>query len=643
MINQEKLNLYNRAKEAYYNGQEIMTDYEFDELEKELGLENKSRVGAKHNPAYTIKHPYIMGSLSKVQIHKNKEGEIEWEKYLQEVFKYINPEVQCIITPKYDGCSFEIYVKNGEVSISSRGDGEFGKDMKNHLISKIPYKMLQMYDEYTLRGEVLIEKKVFEEKYAEEFVNPRSFVSGILNHDYDKNDIDFINKINDLSIVIYDLRIKGSMGWEDYDWTEIQARVDSDSFFDIQSSKDIVRLLPSCSQHRFIANAENLKDIYTQFDSFRHNMCEFALDGIVIKPVQHERIHNTTEARPKDCVAIKFIPMLEETEVTDITWNLGKTGELIPIIWTKPVIMDGKAVKKCSGHNYGYLLEKKVSIGSKIIMSLAGDIIPFLYKVTNTDNFDETKLNIPNNTYIEGDIHLMKILSDKELARMKFINSVISLNIPSIKAETAKKIFDYVSSSDEMTLEFFNEEEKEIPYNILMIKPEDVYFGAGAGKNGQKCRKEFESIIKNLTLTDIIKSLNFRFCGTKVAEQCAEYLINGTADFEHLAAEGYSWVLNETSAQMNQLNKILRYIGKEFSDYKEQAETAKKDTSNLIPVILTGEPNNYRSKGEFLKMNPQYRNTTSWKEVQIVFTNSLDSNTGKMKKAREKNIRIELY
>ena len=51
MTKKEKLELYYQAKEAYYNGQEIMTDYEFDILEKELGLENKSEVGTKHNPS----------------------------------------------------------------------------------------------------------------------------------------------------------------------------------------------------------------------------------------------------------------------------------------------------------------------------------------------------------------------------------------------------------------------------------------------------------------------------------------------------------------------------------------------------------------------------------------------------------------
>ena len=58
---------------------------------------------------------------------------------------------------------------------------------------------------------------------------------------------------------------------------------------------------------------------------------------------------------------------------------------------------------------------------------------------------------------------------------------------------------------------------------------------------------------------------------------------------------------------------------------------------------MTGEPTTCSTKTEFLRLHPEYRNTTSWKEVQIVFTNSLDSNTGKMKKAREKNIEIKLY
>jgi len=627
MNKKDKIDLYYKAKEAYYNGQEIMTDYEFDELEKELGLENKSQVGTKHNPSYTIKHPYIMGSLSKIQIHKDKDGNIDWQKYYNEILKYTNKQCNYIITPKFDGCSFEVVVRNNKIqSISSRGDGNYGKDLKSHLSKFIPQELLNIDGYYTLRGEVLIGKEIFENKYGEQFTNPRSFVSGILNRDY-SDDTEFQTMLNDLSIVIYDYRIFENGEWVDHEWTELPETIAHPGYYKI---------------YPIYKDKDHLAYIYEEFSEFRKE-CRYALDGIVIKPVFGERINNTTERRPKDCVAIKFVPMLEETEVINITWNLGKTGELIPLIWVNPVEMDGRMVQKCSGHNYGYLLEKKVSIGSKIVMSLAGDIIPFLYKVTNTEAFNESALNIPENTYVDDNIHLMKILNQTDFARLKFVNSAGVLNIPNIGPETAKKIFEYLTQDDEMTKEFFDIVDNKLYFNILECNPEDIYYGAGGGRNGDKAKKEFNKIVENISLVDIIKSCNFKLCGPKVAEQCASYLLTGEADFEHLAKEGYEWVTKDYSDEKNDIYNLISKIGKTIDDFKVIHEQAQETSSTQIPVILTGEPNNYSSKGEFLKLNPQYRNTGSWKEVQIVFTNSLDSNTGKMKKAREKGIKIELY
>ena len=626
MTKKEKLELYYQAKEAYYNGQEIMTDYEFDILEKELGLENKSEVGTKHNPSYTVKHPFIMGSISKVQIHKDKEGNIDWTKYFTEAYKYFgdNP---VIITPKFDGCSFEVDVFDNAIqSISSRGDGSWGKDLTHHLAIFIPDEYIKLGGHYTLRGEVLVKKDIFEKKYAEQFTNPRSFVSGVLNRDYDNIDTEFMNMVSDLSIVIYDYRRFEDCEWIDHEWTELP---DSN-------------VLPNRFLTTTLKDENDFELCYNDMNRYRHESCEYALDGIVIKPIASIRENNTTEHRPKDCVAIKFIPMLEETEVLNITWNLGKTHEFTPIIWVKPVEMDGRMVQKCSGHNLGYLREKGISIGAKIIMSLAGDIIPFMYKVTQANENGEIPMPTEYETY-EDDIHLMAVLTNEEKNRIKFLNSVTSINIPSIGPSTAKDIYNYLKSDDTTTMEFFNEEPKETPFNILLCSPEDILFGAGGGKAGSKAQKEFSNILNNLTLTDIIKSCNFRFCGTKVAEQVANYLLNEAYDFSHLATEGYNWVYDNNSTQHKEINAILNHLGKTIDDFKLRQTEKNETISNQIPVILTGEPNNYKSKGEFLKFNPQYRNTSSWKEVQIVFTNSLDSNTGKMKKAREKGIKIELY
>ena len=69
--------LLDKAKDAYYNtGKEILNDNEYDTLEKSLGQENKSYVGSKHSENYTVKHPFMMGSLAKLQIHSDKEGVI---------------------------------------------------------------------------------------------------------------------------------------------------------------------------------------------------------------------------------------------------------------------------------------------------------------------------------------------------------------------------------------------------------------------------------------------------------------------------------------------------------------------------------------------------------------------------------------
>lgn len=51
MDNMDKRELYDKAKEAYYNGEPIMTDLEFDRLEKELGLENEGYV-TRVSPAH---------------------------------------------------------------------------------------------------------------------------------------------------------------------------------------------------------------------------------------------------------------------------------------------------------------------------------------------------------------------------------------------------------------------------------------------------------------------------------------------------------------------------------------------------------------------------------------------------------------
>ena len=627
----DKLELYNKAKEAYYNGTPIMEDFEFDKLESELGLENKSYIGTKHNPSYTVKHPFIMGSLSKIQIKKDKNSEdINFGLYLDFLKKYVGSN-KLIITPKYDGCSFEVQTsKSGKIkSISTRGDGEFGKDIKEHILDKVEKALCKVENkESCYRGEVLIDKNVFVQKYSE-FVNPRSFVSGVLNRKFEgisqEEKEELKSKCDDLSIVIYDVRVKQNNNWEDVEWTSLVSDNIPDFYF----------------ENIKIETAKDFEDIYNKFSKYRET-CKFALDGIVIKSVVSNRINNLTQHRPADCVAIKFIPILEETEVIDIEWNLGKSGEYTPVVITNPVIMDGKSVTRANANNIGYLISNKISIGTKIVFSLAGDIIPFIYKVTDTTKFNEKNINIPENSELNC-IHLMAIMSEEEKRVKELKYSILTLNIPGMGESNANTIVDYIVESCKGN-EFFDEQPKQIPNNVFMIEAIDFEIGIG-GKNGTKIAKAYKDIISNISLDLIIRSCNFKLCGEKVSEQIANKLLGNNYDFTSMASEAYEWCFDENSKQMIQLNEIFDKLGfsLEFFKEKQQAIATVTNDEDKIPVILTGEPNNYYSKAEFIKCNPQYRVTTKWKECKIVFTNSLDSNTGKMKQAKAKGIEIRIY
>lgn len=620
----KKLELYQKAKEAYYNGQEIMSDLEFDELEKSLGLSNVGPVGARRNPSYTVEHPVFMGSLRKIQVH-----DYDWKKYFSQVDLIVNFDRGVIITPKYDGCSFEVlFHHNGKeneiIKASTRGDGEFGKDITplvKHLFTKyggvesIPYTPKTESKLWMVRGEILVHKQIFQEKYTEEFANPRAFVSGTINADWTLEELQ--GRPSDLDFVVYEYRINDFKDhWKDKDWTILKK---------LWKGSSLLNKLPQVFDIVVAdMDVDRFQGIYKKMDIYRHDG-PYALDGIVVKPLDIYRL-KTPRKYPKDCVAIKFKPQLSETIVDHIEWNIGKTGEYNPIVITAPVLMDGKVIKRASGHNYGYLIKHKVGKGTRLVLSLAGDIIPFIYKVTDTTEFSEEGLNLPKEYLVNG-CHLMASLSENSKNKIRFINSVTTLNIPTIGESKAEQIWNYL-------------ERKGLNFgitNILQLSNRMVYRSLGRGKTGHNGRIAFLEVVEKLTLSEIIQSCNFNSCGKKVAEQIENLWLGLKSDFSHLPHKAYEWAYDYNSPEYMEVLLVLNALGKQLSDFH------KEESASKIPIIMTGKPKNYKTKAAFLEANPQYTETTSWDNVQIIFTGDLSSTSSKMKKAQSKGIEIRLY
>ena len=633
MRREDKLKLYNEAKEAYYNGVEIMTDQEFDKLEKELGLENKSYVGTHHQKSYTVEHPFLMGSLSKVQIVKDNNGVVDYDKFADSINSYLKKSRKygenmwyCDITPKLDGCSFEVVIgwKGELISVSTRGDGNFGKDIKNWFMdewSKWALKVNEYFanldgdqqmflEKLVIRGECLINKNTFDSKYSKDFTIPRSFVSGVINSDWE-NTTEQIERRGDLS-------------WVCYDYREIYANGVIIELDYLDEGEHLPGEKPNQSycNVKFI-DGDRLKDIYKFFESTR-NEYEYALDGFVIKPCEHFRLQDNTRERQEDCVAVKFLPEIVEANIVDIEWNVGKTGEYFPTAILEEVILGGKKVNRVSLHNYDWMVKNVCGIGSHVDIVLSGDIIPNVLEVYGSSS----TFNIPNdafindNTNVGGTMHLMKMMSEMEENRLKFINSVNTLKIDGIGEKVGDVLYNIIQEDNIIKL--------MTDSNLQKIKD-----ALGESKSTSNIINALKERRNKLTLYDVVLSLCLPNCGEKNTEWFVKKISGLNPDIK-----GVPVVVKEMSENEDIIVMIESEYIKPFGISYVEASVVIG-----IPVIMTGSPKacGFNTKADFLSKHPEYVETSKWNECQILFTDDLESNSSKMQKARKLGIEIKKY
>ena len=660
MTRAEKIELMNKAKNAYYNSsEEIMSDAEYDELERSVGLENKSYIGsAKGN--YTVKHAFSMGSIQKTQIKEQRDGTVNWNTAADDIMSTFRKANNCQYieaTPKLDGCSFSLeFVNTNNKShlqtCATRGNGQWGTDIKHWFEPLLETEYWAAIDDavrhfcennsddiFCIRGEVLIPENKFTEEYSETYTNPRSLVAGVLGLKFEDVTPEKLKVGRDLHFVCYDYRVFSNGEYEEIDWMN----PNEESYQEIKPYLNHIGELPDFTKlYEFNGrlDEEFVKSLYDEFDEYRHNS-PYALDGVVLKPEASARQYNENRNRPVDCIAIKFMPMINATEIIDISWRVGKTGEYFPTAIVSPITMpDGKKINRASLHNYGWIINNDCGIGSKVRISLAGDIIPFVYEIVEHSS-PEGNMNLPENTHVERDansgaLHLMKEFKENEEEENQFLNSALTLNINTIGPAAARDIY-------EACREAFSPLS-----NILYVMNENgyrmIYDALGDGKSIQNYVENMRNFVRYITLTDIIKSFNFKSCGTKASEVCAKILLGQQYSTISLPAESYQWALNSSSRQYYMVIKAIEMLDMSLEDFQSQ-ETKDDFEGEKQKIIMTGSPEEfgYKTKAVFLQQHPELEETGSWKEIDILVTDDLESNSGKMQKARKLGIPIKTY
>lgn len=355
---QDLVNKYYEAKESYYQGDPIMTDLEFDQLEDELiSLGFDMTVGFDDvDDSDKVQHRNKMLSLRKKQV-LTETGHITIEM-ANEVFDKYGPG---ILSYKYDGMAGEAQYVNGKLtSIVSRGDGDKGRNLYPKLHDLLPQELDQQID-VDIRFEICMQQSVFDTKYSKEiggkYSHARNLVAGIVrdenNDDPRKYDLKFITiEAIDINSNLIDVVGLHTFYVENYK-----------SYFECHNSENLIRDFNIALRLRFDYDYPTDGMVYTSINA---------------KTFEHDGKY------PDYATSIKFAPPITISTITNITWKLHKTGRYVPMIHFKPVVIDGRKISKASGHNIEYLAKNGITIpeqgeeGKKVKIILSNDIIPMV-------------------------------------------------------------------------------------------------------------------------------------------------------------------------------------------------------------------------------------------------------------------------
>ena len=364
-------NMIEVANAAYYNETPVLTDNEFDILreftaKKYPKNEAVCKIGAPIQGKNKVSLPYEMPSMDKI---KPDSGALAgW------MAKYTGPYV---LSCKLDGVS-GLYVcsQKGEYKLYTRGDGCVGQDI-SHLISVL--RLPKLPQGMAVRGEFILPKTVFAEKYAAEFANARNLVSGIIN----RKTVD--EKAKDLNFVSYEV---------------IEPLVKPSEQMRMLTKAGLSVVQYQCQT---TLTNEYLSDLLVDW----RKTYSYEIDGVI---VIQDSIHQRESGNPDYAFAFKMVlsDQMAEAKVVDVLWEASKAGYLKPRVRIEPIGLGGVTIEYATGFNGKFIEDNKIGVGAVIQMVRSGDVIPFIKSVSTPAE----KAKMPLVPYVWNKTHVDVLLEN---------------------------------------------------------------------------------------------------------------------------------------------------------------------------------------------------------------------------------------
>jgi len=482
------------ANHGYYNNNKpIMSDAKYDNLIdfiKEHYPENKvvdeGHSLIKIDEDRKMKLPYEMWSMDKIKKEDKVNKKVREWKGAQ------------VVSAKLDGCSMGYSTENGKLLLYTRGNGKVGQNV-THLA---PYLNLPNYPGISVRGEILIEKQLFAEKYGDKFANPRNFVSGILN----AKSVD-PNVVKDLTFVAYEL-----------------IEPVRNPLQQLQMLDKIGFNVVKYGWMRNITQAPNpfsgLKQILVDWKQ----SYEFEIDGIIIT---QNRIVERISGNPKHAWAFKIITddQIAQTVVEEVIWSPSKDGYLKPKIRVKPIKLCGATITFVTVHNELYRRNNGIDVGAVVEIIRSGDVIPKVHNVLTP-----VEIQPPPEQYnveLKGVDYVLTNPNDDMTVRLKMIHAFfVNTGVAGLGRGNVQRIMNAGFNTVQ---------------DILNMSLEDFLTVDGfKDKTANKIRNSIQKCIIKCTLPELLVATNILGRGmglsrvTSILEKYPDILISNETDDEKL-------------------------------------------------------------------------------------------------------------
>jgi len=371
----ELLNKY--SYEYYQLNRPSVSDQEFDALLhelihlEELHPEYSSpdsptvRVGGTVLDKFEkVTHRLPMMSLS------NAFNEDDLRSFDEKIRK-TTPNISYNVELKIDGLAGSLIYSAGELTLgATRGNGAVGENITNNAktIRSIPLSINHLFD-VEFRGEIYMSKQSFlkankerESKGLDLFKNPRNAAAGSVR----QLDSSVVAK-RQLDMFIYSVMEP-----------ELHGLTSHKEALDFAKSMGF-NINPHSKQCKTIEEVLKYIEEYTEK---RHHL-DYEIDGIVIKVNElevYDQIGYTAKS-PKWAIAYKFPAEEVVTQIHNITFQVGRTGQITPVANLAPVIIQGSTVSRATLHNEDFVVDKDIRENDFVVIRKAGDIIPEVVRV----------------------------------------------------------------------------------------------------------------------------------------------------------------------------------------------------------------------------------------------------------------------